>query len=333
MTAYITNDTDLGAVADAIRAKTGGSLPILFPGGFVSEIASIPSGGHDPMEDLYILDGKCRMVVEVSDYEKDNFYFRGNANYNKDLEIAWGDGTTSQTDANFDGFFRHTYTKAGRYCITITVKSGSFYPKFERNEMHSYHDGYISLLGVELSQGAEFANLGFTYQSMLTDVVIYFPSGMAKSQKVIPQFNNTYSLKRLKIVDDGTETFEMPSSLFASSSGQNYFLEEIVLPDTVTALKVSSFTKSNSLKTVDLGSGILNISNESFKECYLLDKLIIRNPNFTVTLGTTVFDSTKIASGTGYIYVPDARVTAYKSATNWSAYASQIKGLSELEGN
>ena len=30
------------------------------------------------------------------------------------------------------------------------------------------------------------------------------------------------------------------------------------------------------------------------------------------------------------IYVPDASVEAYKTATNWSQYSSRIKGISEL---
>lgn len=38
-------DTDLTTVADAIRAKSGGSSQLAFPAGFVSEIGNIPSGG------------------------------------------------------------------------------------------------------------------------------------------------------------------------------------------------------------------------------------------------------------------------------------------------
>ena len=43
-------DTDLTSVADAIRAKSGGSSQLAFPAGFVSEIGNIPSGGgnYDP---------------------------------------------------------------------------------------------------------------------------------------------------------------------------------------------------------------------------------------------------------------------------------------------
>lgn len=39
MTEYLTTDTDLKKVADAIRATTGGTAPLSFPDGFVSAIA------------------------------------------------------------------------------------------------------------------------------------------------------------------------------------------------------------------------------------------------------------------------------------------------------
>lgn len=38
-------DSDLTSVANAIRAKSGGSSSLAFPSGFVSEIQAIPSGG------------------------------------------------------------------------------------------------------------------------------------------------------------------------------------------------------------------------------------------------------------------------------------------------
>lgn len=38
-------DADLTSVANAIRAKSGGSGQLAFPAGFVSEIGNIPSGG------------------------------------------------------------------------------------------------------------------------------------------------------------------------------------------------------------------------------------------------------------------------------------------------
>ena len=38
-------DSDLTSVANAIRAKSGGSSQLAFPAGFVSEIGNIPTGG------------------------------------------------------------------------------------------------------------------------------------------------------------------------------------------------------------------------------------------------------------------------------------------------
>lgn len=43
MATYNVQETSLASIADAIRAKTGGTDELVFPGGFVSEIGSIPS--------------------------------------------------------------------------------------------------------------------------------------------------------------------------------------------------------------------------------------------------------------------------------------------------
>jgi hypothetical protein len=48
---YLTTDTELKAVADAIRAQTGGSQPITYPSGFVTEIASIDGGEYESADD------------------------------------------------------------------------------------------------------------------------------------------------------------------------------------------------------------------------------------------------------------------------------------------
>ena len=41
-------DNNLTSVANAIRAKSGGTGPLTFPAGFVSEIGNISSGGITP---------------------------------------------------------------------------------------------------------------------------------------------------------------------------------------------------------------------------------------------------------------------------------------------
>lgn len=51
-TIYMTDGDDLTSVANAIRAKSGGSSQLAFPAGFVSEIQAIPSGGGGPLTKL-----------------------------------------------------------------------------------------------------------------------------------------------------------------------------------------------------------------------------------------------------------------------------------------
>lgn len=45
MAEYLTNDTDLKAVADAIRTKAGSTAQLSFPDGFVSAVNGIQTGG------------------------------------------------------------------------------------------------------------------------------------------------------------------------------------------------------------------------------------------------------------------------------------------------
>lgn len=52
MSNYIVDGSDLTSVANAIRAKSGGSGQLAFPAGFVSEIGAIPSGGGSPLTKL-----------------------------------------------------------------------------------------------------------------------------------------------------------------------------------------------------------------------------------------------------------------------------------------
>lgn len=80
-------------------------------------------------------------------------------------------------------------------------------------------------------------------------------------------------------------------------------------------LKVIEITKAQTL------------SASSFRYANALSSLILLDTSISPLTGS--FSNNPIAYGTGYIYVPDDLVDSYKAATNWNAYASQIKPLSE----
>ena len=109
------------------------------------------------------------------------------------------------------------------------------------------------------------------------------------------------------------------------------------------SVDVSSFDTSNvttfrnmfgycsKLSRIDISSFKTTANTQyMFRDCSSLTTVIINNPNVFNMSNTNMFTNTPIAWGTGYIYVPDDLVDTYKTTTNWSAYASQIKPLSEL---
>lgn len=73
------------------------------------------------------------------------------------------------------------------------------------------------------------------------------------------------------------------------------------------------------------------IDREALSGCVNLETLVLRKTAVVQLVATNAFTNTPIANGTGFVYVPDELVEQYKTATNWSAYASQIKPISELE--
>ena len=100
----------------------------------------------------------------------------------------------------------------------------------------------------------------------------------------------------------------------------------------VTSLPIDSFRLST-IQTADF-SAVTNINRTAFTDCTSLETLIIRTPSVCVISDISVaLRGSKIASGTGYIYVPDNLVDSYKAATNWVALANQIKPISALEAS
>lgn len=81
-----------------------------------------------------------------------------------------------------------------------------------------------------------------------------------------------------------------------------------------------------------LNKEITTIGDSSFRNCGNLTEIIINSETVCQLQNVNAFNGTKYDSGLGYIYVQDNLVSSYKSATNWSNYASQIKGISELGG-
>lgn len=132
-------------------------------------------------------------------------------------------------------------------------------------------------------------------------------------------------------------SFEAP--LVTSITTQTFHgcstLETLNLPSVKTT-GTQGIRNCKKLTRVDFGA-VTNIGALTLDSCPLLETLIIRTTRVCTLGNTSALNGTKIASGTGYIYVPDDLLASYRTATNWSTYAEQIVPLStysedELEG-
>ena len=109
---------------------------------------------------------------------------------------------------------------------------------------------------------------------------------------------------------------------------------------------VKMFYNCRKLTTIDITH--MNITSSSYSDsfaygCYSLTKLIIRNMNTIPALNSNAFTNCYHFTGTtdptynpqglkdGRIYVPDDKVDALKTASEWSTYADIIVPLSTLQ--
>ena len=103
-------------------------------------------------------------------------------------------------------------------------------------------------------------------------------------------------------------------------------LEDVDFSFNTTTIDFGAFSSCYSLESIDIPSAIESINYEAFKNCENLASVYV-HATTPPTLRNDSFDGTPIADGTGTIYVPAASVNAYKAASGWSTYASQIQAI------
>ena len=243
------------------------------------------------------------------------------------MNVNWGDGNDDDNASSGSISFPHTYAEAGNYIVTVTC-AGNY-----------SIDGNTGRMVVKVYCAENVTKIGY----VLDAEVISLSTGVLEFWDNYPFSEYLHDLRHLNIPNGVTtliegfvylsyrfKTISIPNSVTsigAYAFSECYSFESISIPNSVTSIVEDSFFRCYGLKSVWIGTGITSIGVRSFNTCLALTDIVI--------LATTppTIASTTFTGGTTpnrrKIYVPDANVDDYKTATNWSAIADYIYPLSE----
>jgi hypothetical protein len=290
-------------------------------------------------------DGKTRAKIRLTTVSGKAPTLYLNKSDSSTLTIDWGDGT-SNTYTNSGNFnVSHTYTNYGDYNITMWISSGSGTYTFGNGSStttfiggstQAYRNTLLDIfIGEDVTSISPYA---FAYCYSLTSITI--PSGVTSISPYA--FAYCYSLTSITIPSGvtsiGNSAFEgchsltsvtIPNSVTSIGSyafSNCYSLTSLTIPSGVTSIGNSTFYSCHSLTSITIPSGVTSIGDYAFYFCYSILEYILEPTTPPTLSNTNAFtDINSICK----IYVPDASVSAYKSASYWSTYANYIYPISE----
>lgn len=302
MAKYVIDEKTLTDIAESIRQKKGTTADIT-PEDMPSEIAGITTGEDVTAETNEYTAKLEALETAITELEAE---LQGKASGVTLDEIA---------------------TKAIEGKVVLSVASIGSYTFLGCAKITSLHASHATAIGGYAFNGC--TKLTSAYVPVVTSIGDY----AFASCSVLASVDFGENVTTL-----GTNTFQACSKLSqvnfpnvttvgARCFTQCYALKRIELPNLKT-LGNDAFTYCSTLEYVDLGQ-VTSLPSWSVSNCRVLKAVVIRKADKIATLTSNALSSTPIASGTGYVYVPSALVEAYKSATNWSAYAAQIRAIED----
>lgn len=293
---------------------------------------------------LITTDGKSYLYLDTP-YTGATLKFSADGTINS---VDWGDGTV---DTNTS----HVYANPGQYVIVIDMDSNGYWfigdylanestnkqwitrIKLGENVINRYSAfrGCYSLESISIPNGATvIATQAFEYCYNLKGISI--PNGVTSMGSSV--FNYCTSLENISIPNGVT-----------SISGNVFYachsLKNISIPNGLTTMETSLFAYCGSLKTISIPDSVTTIKDYVFQYCYSLNSISI--PDSVTSIGYNAFyycypltldiskqtkvielkSSINLNSTYNKILVKSNLLENYKSAPQWSNYASSMVGV------
>jgi hypothetical protein len=299
MSNYVVSDTSLGSVADAIRNKGKTSELLEYPQGFIDAIDAISGGGDEPIPD----DGKTRIFIHIAEGTPDNrltFYLRFTASVADNTTVDWGDGVSETLGSTTVTNYSHKYPSGGDYVIVMTVNSGTI--SFVGTSGSS---GY-SIYGIRTTSNDNYINRSRTERIIFGDDVTEVGDYAC------------YECVGLKSVSFLSKATTIGNNAFQGC----YVLSSINIPDDITTINQYTFCYVYPLTQLIIPEDVASVGANAFFNCRAMSEYHFKSATPPTLANSNAF--TGINSGC-IIYVPKGSLSAYKTATNWSTYASQMR--------
>ena len=152
-----------------------------------------------------------------------------------------------------------------------------------------------------------------TFQNCYTLQSITIPNGVTSIGS--NAFLNCYALQSITIPNGVTS---IGSYAFSYCSA----LQSVTIPNGVTSIGTQAFIDCYALQSVTIPDSVTRIGNNAFQRCYSIMEYHLLPTTPPTLANTSAFAN--IVAGT-IIYVPQGSLEAYKTATNWSTYASYMQ--------
>lgn len=261
-TEYLTNNTDLTKVANAIRAKGGTTEQLIYPDGFVTAISNIPTGGtpSEPPAEADI-----------------NFY-----DYDGTLLYAWSLDELAGKTALPDLPTRTGLTCQGWNCTLAELQAEN--RRMNVGAIYTTDDGttriYISLYNGRLSP---MLGLGVNGTVTVDWGDGTSPTTLTGSNIGTAVYTPTHDYAAageyvIKLSVDGTAGFVGAGGTNAGAS---------ILRYSASADNRNSAYR-NAVKKIEIGSGITALNNAAFTNAYSLRAISL--PNTVTSIGSSVFN-------------------------------------------
>ena len=339
MANVLVEETSLSNIASAIREKSGGSATYK-PGEMAAAISNLPTGGSssDNIE-FKIGEGLVRRYIQEGKNESSGIpetyvnttwttigdYAFSNMSFTKP-QFAYRPHTYEMLYTTFS----NVATIGNSAFSNVNFFSGGYYRPYQDNKYAIWDFPKVTKMWSHAfcnTQGINTLNF-----PILTSVEEHTFSNTGIVNLNIPNLESCY---KGFISNSNVKTLSFPklSNVRGSGNSLGQNLENLTTLELGLTNNSYFWLVSNAPDLTKVTLPQFNyVSNAMFKNCSNIKTIVLSNPSNVCTLSNASYLPTQItntANTTSYVYVPQALLTNYKTATNWASFSSKIRAIED----